>query len=52
MDKLRAVTFTYGRERDVKQASHIAAARFVWINVSETDRVIPLSILVHAHHVK
>lgn len=28
MDKLQAVTFTHGCERDEKQASHIAAAGY------------------------
>ncbi len=45
MDKLQAVTFTHGCERDVKQASHIAAAgcvcASVCIKLAEIDHVIP-----------
>lgn len=45
MDKLRAATFTRGREREVKQASHIAAAgcvsACVCVNLSEIDHMIP-----------
>lgn len=48
IDKLQAMTFTHGRERDVKQASHTAAAAclrdctHVCIKVSETDHAISL----------
>ena len=44
MDKLQTTTFTRGCERDVKQASHIAAAgcvsACVCIKLSEIDHVI------------
>lgn len=44
-DKLRAATFTHGREREVKQASHVAAAgcgsACVCLKLSEIDHAIP-----------
>lgn len=46
MDKLQAATFTHGCEREVKQASHIAAAgcvsACVCIKLSEIDHMIPV----------
>lgn len=45
MDKRQAATFTHGREREAKQASHIAAAgcvsACVCLKLSEIEHMIP-----------